>query len=194
MWSHIRDRDLIHGTWPLSVACEGCPAVASRRAVSAVRQTIRDDLSLGRTVRLTQGHERRGFSRVDAERAPPAHGLPLGRVGSVRLISREGRPRARGCMRPGRASLVISSLIRLTLSVRLSVQTSLATLPEPHGKSNPDQLSRQGKSNIAPLLSQKGVWPNSGGHHAPMLCSEMHSDYQAVSRNVKLCLSRSVGI
>jgi hypothetical protein len=31
---------------------------------------------------------------------------------------------------------------------------------------------------------------NSGGHDTPMLCSGMHWGRQAISRNVKLCLSR----
>jgi hypothetical protein len=35
---------------------------------------------------------------------------------------------------------------------------------------------------------------NGGGHHASMLCSGMHAGCQAINRNVKLCLSRSVGI
>jgi hypothetical protein len=55
------------GTQPLSMACQGFPAAVSWRTVSAVRQHISDGLALGRTVVLTKGRERTGFSRVEAD-------------------------------------------------------------------------------------------------------------------------------
>ena len=66
-------RSLINGTRLLSGACKGCPAAASGRTVSAVRQTIGDGLALCRTVVLTKGRERTGFSRVDADNSPHRH-------------------------------------------------------------------------------------------------------------------------
>jgi hypothetical protein len=51
-------------------------------------------------------------------------------------------------------------------------------------------------ARITALAFHRSYWSgaNCGGHHTPMLCSGMHWGCQAVSRNVKLCLSHFDGV